>query len=104
MPTYDFKNIETDEVTEYFMSYTHLEEFKEANPNLQQMISAPKFITRRDGDVLKKAGAGWNEVLQKIGSAHPSSDIAKTNVRRSAKEVKTAEIIKKHVDLQVKDK
>ena len=104
MPSYDFKNLDTGEVTEHFMSHTKLEEFKKDNPHLEQVISAPNFITRRDGDVLKKAGHGWNEVLQKIGSHHPSSNVAKTNIRRSAKEVKTAEIIKKHVDLQVKDK
>ena len=76
MPSYDFKNTETEEVTEYFMSHTKLEEFKKANPLLKQVLSAPNFITRRDGDVLKAAGAGWNEVLQKVGEAHPDSKVA----------------------------
>ena len=78
----------TDE--ELKVRHMAVEEFKKDNPHLEQVISAPNFITRRDGDVLKKAGHGWNEVLQKIGSHHPSSNVAKTNIRRSAKEVKTA--------------
>mgnify|MGYP003659832760 CR=1 FL=1 len=96
MPSYDFKNTETEEVTEYFMSHTKLEEFKKANPLLKQVLSAPNFITRRDGDVLKAAGAGWNEVLQKVGEAHPDSKVAHTNVRRSSKQVATDNIAKKY--------
>ena len=51
MPTYDFKNIETDEVKEYFMSHTELDEFKKANPKLQQGISSANFISAQDGAV-----------------------------------------------------
>ena len=104
MPTYLFYDTVTKEEFEEFMSISDKETYLKGNPHINQRIQPPNFIKRRDGDVLKKAGAGWNEVLQKIGSHHPGSDVAKTNIRRSAKEVKTADIIKKHVDLQVKDK
>ena len=100
MPTYDFKNVKTGEVKEHFMSYTKLDEFKKSNPNLEQVISAPNMITRRDGDVLKAAGGGWNEVLQKVGEHYPDSDVAKTNNRRSAKRIKTDEIVQKHAKIQ----
>ena len=39
MPTYDFENIDTGEVKEYFMSHTKLDAFKKSNPKLQQRIS-----------------------------------------------------------------
>ncbi len=38
---------------------------------------------------------GFNEMLSKVADAHPRSELAKNVRRRSAKEVKTDEIIKK---------
>jgi len=96
MPRYDFKNMKTGEVKEYTMSWKDLDQFKKDNPDLQQLLLPPNFITRRDGDVLKAAGSGWNEVLQKVGEAHPDSKVAKTNIRRTAKQVATAKVAKKH--------
>ena len=81
MPTYDFKNIETDEVTEYFMSHTKLEEFKKTNPQLQQVISSPNFITAKDGAVLKTAGDGWKEVQDRIRSGMPPKDRGLINTK-----------------------
>ena len=68
MPTYDFKNLDTGEITEYMMSVSQMEQFKADNPNMQQVISAPKnnMLTNRDGSVLRKAGDGWKEVQDKI--------------------------------------
>ena len=71
MPRYDFKDSKTNEVSEYTMSWKDLDKFKEDNPNLHQVISAPEFNTRADGDVLKKAGDGWKEVQQRIQSGMP---------------------------------
>ena len=88
--------MKTGEVKEYSMSWKDLDQFKKDNPDLQQQIVPPNFITRRDGDVLKKAGAGWNEVLQKVGEHHPNSEVAKKNIRRTSKQVATDNIAKKH--------
>ena len=96
MPTYEFKDKETGEIEELFMKLSEKDQFLKDNPNLKQQITAPNFITRRDGDVLKAAGSGWNEVLQKVGEAHPDSKVAKTNIRRTAKQVATANVAKKH--------
>ena len=96
MPRYDFKNVKTGEVKEYTMSWKDIDQFKKDNPNLKQQILPSNFITRRDGDVMKKAGAGWNEVLQKVGEYHPSSEVAKKNIRRTAKQVATDNIAKKY--------
>ena len=71
MPRYDFLNTKTGEVTEYTMSWKDLDKFKEDNPHLQQKIIPPKFITRQDGDVLKKAGDGWKEVQDRIKGGMP---------------------------------
>lgn len=76
MPTYDFKNTDTDEVTEMVMSISEMEQFKKDNPNMKQVISTPKnnIITNKDGSVLTKAGDGWKEVQQRIQSGMPPRD------------------------------
>ena len=49
MPTYDFKNLDTGEITEYMMSVSQMEQFKADNPNMQQVISSPKNISENFG-------------------------------------------------------
>ena len=73
MPTYDFKDKDTGEITEYVMSVAQMVKFKEDNPNMQQVISAPtnNMLTNRDGAVLRQAGDGWKEVQDKIKKGLP---------------------------------
>jgi len=71
MPRYDFKNIETEEVTEYTMSWKELDKFKEENPHLQQIYSGINMISGKEGSMLRKAGAGWKEVQDRIKSGLP---------------------------------
>ena len=71
MPRYDFKDLETGEVTEYTMSYKDLDKFKEENPNLQQQIGIPNHITGTEGSTLRQAGSGWKEVQDRIKSGLP---------------------------------
>ncbi len=70
MPTYEFYNTKTDEMEEHRMSYKDLDKFAEDN------------------------------VLSKVADAHPRSDLAKAVKRRTTKEVKTDEVLKKHAKLQ----
>ena len=100
MPTYDFLDNETGEVTEYFMSYTKLDQFKEDNPNLKQVIGAP-MITGGVGDRVKTDG-GFKDVLSKIGDAYPGSDVDMRYNGVSAKTSATKRIVKKHMDIQSK--
>ena len=99
MPAYDFLNTETNEVEEHIMSYTKLDEFKENNPHLKQQILGAPMTVGGTGDRVKVDG-GFNDVLQKIGSNHVDSPMGERYHRKSSKEVKTREVIKKHVDLQ----
>ena len=71
MPTYEFKDKETGELQELFMKISEKEKFLKDNPNLISIISAPNYITRSDGDVLKKAGDGWKEVQDKVKATLP---------------------------------
>ncbi len=69
MPTYDFKNLKTGEVETKFMSIASMEEYIK-DPNIQQVMSAPKLVTGTQS-VLSKAGDGWKEVQDRIKSGLP---------------------------------
>lgn len=67
MPTYNFKHIDTGEVSEHTMSISQLDEFKAANPDLQQVhLSAPK-LSRDSGRT--KPDEGFRDVLKSIKKA-----------------------------------
>lgn len=97
MPRYDFLNTETNEIEEHMMSYTKLDEFKENNPHLKQQISALNIVGGIGDRV--KTDAGFKEVLSRIGDAHPGSSL---NTNKSIKDIKTKEIVKKHIHKQAK--
>lgn len=98
MPRYDFLNTDTNEIEEHTMSYKVLDEFKQNNQHLKQQISAMNIVGGT-GDRVKVDG-GFNDVLKKVASNHVDSPMGERYHRKSSKEVKTRETIKKHVDLQ----
>lgn len=69
MPTYEFRNKETGEVTEVFMKISAKEQYLLDNPHLEQtMTQAPAFT----GDhIILKKDSGFKEVLQKINERVP---------------------------------
>jgi len=95
MPRYDFLNTETNEIEEHMMSYTKLDEFKENNPHLKQQITALNIVGGTGDRV--KTDAGFKEVLSKIGEGHPGSPL---NTNKSIKDIKTKEVVKKHIHKQ----
>tara|TARA_B100000927_G_scaffold204067_1_gene165528 strand:- start:190 stop:528 length:339 start_codon:yes stop_codon:yes gene_type:complete len=103
MPTYTLEDKETGEQHDVLMSWNDLQEYKKGNPHLKQVITGTPSIV---GGVGNRTGlgnsGGFNEVLSKVADAHPRSTLADGIRRRTAKEVKTDEVIKKHVDMQSK--
>lgn len=67
MPTYIFKNTETEEIFEQQMRISELDQFKENNPKLVQMPTAPSFRLK---------GTGWYETDFKTGN---KKNIAKSD-------------------------
>ena len=102
MPRYDFYNTETGELVEYTMSWRDLDDFKLNNPHLKQQVSAPRIVGGTGDRV--KTDAGFKEVLSKVGSKFPDSPLDKRYNNQSVKDIKTREIVKKHVDIQNKKK
>ena len=75
MPTYEFRNKETGEVTEVFMKISARDQYLKDNPHLEQtMTQAPAFA----GDhITIKKDSGFKEVLQKIHEKTPGSELNK---------------------------
>ena len=93
MPTYTLEDIETGEQHEVFMSFGEMQEYKKSH-NLKQIIQAPNIVTgaRASTGTL----GGFKEVLQKVGEAYPGGAVDQAHNRRSAKQVATDNIAKKH--------
>jgi hypothetical protein len=72
MPLYDFKNLKTGEVETKMMSIADMQEYVK-DPNIQQVVGAPKIIGETGGSVMRKAGDGWKEVQSRIKSGLPPS-------------------------------
>ena len=66
MPLYDFKNKETGEIEEHFMSYSAKPKFLEENPHLESIVSRVHY-----GDPFvhnpKKPPEDYNSMLKGIG-------------------------------------
>ena len=52
MPLYDFQDTETGEVFELQLKLSEREEFLKANPNVKQLLSAPRIVSGVDGCLL----------------------------------------------------
>jgi hypothetical protein len=78
MPTYKFRNKDTGEVTEEFMSISKLDAFRAENPHLETVIQAPMICDPvRVG--ARKMDTGFKEVLQKIHERTPGSQLNQTS-------------------------
>jgi len=66
MAIYNFKNKETGEIFEKTLRISDLDEFKENNPELTQVIlSAPKLVSGHT-TARQLAGSEWNDHLKSI--------------------------------------
>jgi hypothetical protein len=100
MPTYIFRNIQNEEITERIMSMAAREDYLKENPHMVTIIQAPMIVSGVSTSNARqnKVPDGFKEVLSKVAEAHPTSAIAEKHGRKSIKDVKTREIVKKHVD------
>ena len=74
MANYTFLNKETNEEFDISMPISELDSYKEANPNMQQLLTSMRL-----GDPtrlgLRKPDAGFRDVLKKVKSSHYKSNI-----------------------------
>ena len=93
MPTYTFEIIETGEQYDEVMKIAEKDDYLKNNPKIKPVMTAPHFV----GDhIIKKMDGGMNETLQKIAERNPNTPLADRFSRRSAKDIKKENIVKKY--------
>jgi len=100
MPIYVFFNPHTGVEWEELMSISKMERFLETHPHCELRIQAPNIVGGH-GDRVKIDG-GMKDVLNKIGDAHPGSELHSRHGSKDIKREKSVKTIKKHVDIQSK--
>ena len=93
MPTYTFEIIETGEQYDEVMKIAEKDDYLKNNPKIKPVMTAPHFV----GDhIVKKMDGGMNETLQKIAERNPNTPLADRFSRRSSKDIKKENIVKKY--------
>jgi hypothetical protein len=95
MPTYSFYNNQTGEQFDEMMKYSEREEYLNSNPHIQPVVTAAALVS--GVSTSNKIPSGFNDVLQKVAEKHPTSPLAQKVSRKSSKQVKTEQIVKKHL-------
>lgn len=74
MPTYDFINKETGEITEVVLSIKDLDKYKEEHPELERyfgnQVTSAVYGSPKQSD-------GFKSVMQKIQKAHPGANLSR---------------------------
>jgi len=78
MPTYVFRNKETNEQFEKIMKISELDTFRAENPQLETVIQTVAFGDPTKLTTTRKFDSGFKEVLQKIHERAPGSELNKT--------------------------
>ena len=77
MPTYKYRNHETNEEYEHFMSISSMEEYLEKNPHITQLVNGAPLI--HSGRGMGKPDQGFRDLLKDIKKTH-SKGISKSTI------------------------
>jgi predicted nucleic acid-binding Zn ribbon protein len=94
MPTYTFQDTETGEVFDKILKISEKDDFLKSNPNLKSLVTGINIVAGVGG---MKTDSGWKENLSRIAEAHPTSALADRYGSKSIKDVKTKQVINKHL-------
>lgn len=75
MPTYDFRNKETGEVFEKHLKFAERDEYLKNNPQIEPYFQAAPSLGDPVRLGVRRTDAGFKEVLQKIHSKTPGSQL-----------------------------
>lgn len=95
MPLYSFLNIETGEEFDAFMGISARDDYLKNNPNIQPVVTSAAIVS--GVSITGKVPDGFKEVLAKVSESHKSSTVADRHGRKSAKEIKTKQLVDKHI-------
>ena len=95
MPIYTFYNKRSKKEWDDMMTISEMESYLKKNNNVRQIITQVNIVAGVSG-MSYRSDQGWKEVQSKIAEAHPKSAFAQEHRKKSIKEVKTEQVIKKH--------
>lgn len=96
MPTYTFRDTETDEIFDVFMSISDAPRYAEQHPMHERYYgpgSAPQIVS--GVSVRDKRDDGFKEVMSKIAEKHPTSELANQYGTKSIKQTQTERAVRK---------
>lgn len=105
MPIYTFENTKTGEVFDDMMMIAEKEVYLKKNKHIRQMlttINISKSGVMGHGQM--RTDNGWKEMQSRIAEAHPISPFADQHGKKSAKEIKTQQVVEKHRKRQAAQK
>lgn len=94
MPTYTFRDTNTDEIWDERMTISDRTTYLGENPHIQQIVTAPALVSGVSGLTYKTSG-GFNDLLSRIGHANPYSPLAEIHGAKDPKSVKIRESVKR---------
>ena len=103
MPTYTFHNISTGVVEEKMMKISEMENYLVDNPDVEQVHTGLNIVAGV-GQSRIKNDSGWKDNLSRIADAHPNSALNDRYGRKSIKQIKTKQVVKKALDKQKRNK
>lgn len=77
MPTYIFKNKETEEIEEHYMKISELDQFKEDHPNLLIQLQGMNMVSDTKS-ALTRAGGEWQDFLKSMKKGSGRGNTIKT--------------------------
>lgn len=93
MPTYSFLNEKSGKEFNKFMGMSEKDEYLKKNKHIKQQLKTINIISGTGGI---KNDSGWNEVQSKIAERNPGTPYADRHGKRTTKEIKTRQVLKKH--------
>ena len=104
MPTYDFENSKTGKVWTDMMTIAEKESYLKKNKHIKQLLSKINISSGVVGMGAMRNDNGWKEMQSRIAEAHPASEFAQQHGTRTAKEIKTQAVVKKHQKRQAEQR
>jgi|TARA_B100000925_G_scaffold63743_1_gene43037 hypothetical protein len=95
MPLYTFENKRTGKTFTEMMTISEMESYLKKNKHIKQNITSVNIVAGVSG-MSYKSDQGWKETLSKVAEAHPQSALANEVGKKSIKQIKTEQVVKKH--------
>ena len=95
MPLYSFENTKSGKEWSEMMTIADKEEYLKKNTHIKQSITRMNIVAGVSG-MSYRQDQGWKENLSRIAEAHPRSGLAQRVGKKTIKQIKTEQVIKKH--------